>query len=391
LTVLVVAHAPAQTASFTYQGRLTSIGSPAQGLYDMRFKLFDGPDVGSGTQWGNTLTNAAVPVTNGVFTVSLNFGAAVFDGSSRYLEMAVKPSGSPEPYDLLAPRQQVASTPHSIRSLNAAQLEGNPAASFLRYDDFGRVGVGTSAPLAPLHVNGDLRYEGKQSKLDVDDNFTATVRAADFLFGHSTRRGAPGKAIVDFGDKLHFNFAGEWTNTILGGDVGIGTINPVAALHAETSASGKAAVYGKATAASGVGLYGENTTPSSGVAIHAQGHARQMREGGGFAKAMLVVAADGNITRCYNGVTGSSGGDCGLTCTPVTYAPGLIAYLIDFDFKVDDRFVVVTTERSGTARTGANVQYGGGISQQLPNRIEVYTFTTDDGEPISAGFTVIVY
>ena len=69
----------AQGTTFTYQGRLTEAGNPVSGTYDMQFKLYDLPGVGTGTQQGVTLANNSVQVANGVFSVTLNFGASVFD------------------------------------------------------------------------------------------------------------------------------------------------------------------------------------------------------------------------------------------------------------------------------------------------------------------------
>jgi hypothetical protein len=50
--------AQSQTA-FTYQGQLTDNGSPANGLYDFTFQLFDGATNGNGV--GPILTNSATP------------------------------------------------------------------------------------------------------------------------------------------------------------------------------------------------------------------------------------------------------------------------------------------------------------------------------------------
>ena len=36
----------AQTTSFTYQGQLTAGGNPANGLYDLQFRLFAAPSNG---------------------------------------------------------------------------------------------------------------------------------------------------------------------------------------------------------------------------------------------------------------------------------------------------------------------------------------------------------
>src|SRR5215510_2774439 len=57
----------AQTTAFTYQGKLTDSGNPANGNYDMQFKLFDTVTVGTGTQQGSTLTNPTVQAAGGIF------------------------------------------------------------------------------------------------------------------------------------------------------------------------------------------------------------------------------------------------------------------------------------------------------------------------------------
>lgn len=110
----------AQSTAFTYQGKLTDANNPASGNYDMQFKLFDTVTVGTGTQQGATVTKASVPVAAGIFTVQLDFGASVFSGPPRFLEIGVRQAGSPDPYTLLSPRQPVTWTPYAVRSLNSS-------------------------------------------------------------------------------------------------------------------------------------------------------------------------------------------------------------------------------------------------------------------------------
>jgi hypothetical protein len=109
--------APLGTA-FTYQGRLTDGAGPANGTYDLRFTIYDSP--GGTSQIGPALTNAAT-VTNGLFTTTLDFGA-VFDGSARWLEIAVRPNGNSGDFVVLEPRQPVAPTPYALHAANAANL-----------------------------------------------------------------------------------------------------------------------------------------------------------------------------------------------------------------------------------------------------------------------------
>ena len=80
----------AQGTAFTYQGRLNDGANPASGSYDLTFTLFS---VSSGAgQVGTTLTNSAVGVSNGLFTVTLDFGSQ-FPGATRWLEIGVRTNG----------------------------------------------------------------------------------------------------------------------------------------------------------------------------------------------------------------------------------------------------------------------------------------------------------
>jgi len=106
----------AQTTTFTYQGRLTDSSMAASGTYDLRFTLYDETDEPIGR-----ITLANVTVTNGVFTVQLNFNADSFPGANRTLEIGVRRSTETMgAFTTLAPRQPVTSTPYAIRALSAA-------------------------------------------------------------------------------------------------------------------------------------------------------------------------------------------------------------------------------------------------------------------------------
>ena len=91
-TGLAGGQTPAGTA-FSYQGRLTDGGAPANGSYDLRFTLFDAA-TGAGGAIGAPVLAEDVTVTSGVFTVMLDFGATAFSGNARWLEIAVRPGAS---------------------------------------------------------------------------------------------------------------------------------------------------------------------------------------------------------------------------------------------------------------------------------------------------------
>ena len=90
--------AHAQGTAISYQGRLNDGGLPATRLYDFTFKVFD-VEAG-GAALAGTVVLAAVPVTNGLFNVSLDFGPDIFTGAKRWLEIGVRTNGSTNAYAL---------------------------------------------------------------------------------------------------------------------------------------------------------------------------------------------------------------------------------------------------------------------------------------------------
>lgn len=57
-------------------------------------------------------------LSNGLFTVTLDFGAAAFPGNDRWLDIAVRPGTSSGAYTALTPRQPITSTPYALRAAN---------------------------------------------------------------------------------------------------------------------------------------------------------------------------------------------------------------------------------------------------------------------------------
>jgi len=107
----------AQSTAFTYQGQLTDNGLPANGFFDITFSVWTNSS--GAAQVGDTITNLAVPVSDGLLSTRLDFGAAVFDGSERWLEIGVVTNGG-SAFNTLSPRQRITSTPYAIQSVNAA-------------------------------------------------------------------------------------------------------------------------------------------------------------------------------------------------------------------------------------------------------------------------------
>jgi hypothetical protein len=133
LLILCAGASYGQGSVFTYQGRLTDSGSPSSGTYEMEFKLYDALMGGTQQPQPSPVTvqftgAQAVSVTNGIFTVQLDFGTNAFPGAARYLEIDVRHVGDAS-FTTLSPRQQITNTPYAIRSLTAASADTATTAS----------------------------------------------------------------------------------------------------------------------------------------------------------------------------------------------------------------------------------------------------------------------
>ena len=118
--VLAAVNLSAQTTEFTYQGSFKDGANPANGNYDLEFKLFN--LVSGGVQQGSTVQRLNVVVANGIFSVALDFGAGTLSGADRFLDISIRPSGGGA-FTPLSPRQRLTSAPYSVRSLNSANAD----------------------------------------------------------------------------------------------------------------------------------------------------------------------------------------------------------------------------------------------------------------------------
>lgn len=145
----------AQGTGFTYQGRLSDNGGPAHGSYDLQFVLFDATSGGNAI--GGTNTRAPLAVSGGVFTTALDFGSTAFNGSARWLQIAVRTNGSAAAHTPLLPRQAITATPYAIHATEAATLNGQLASAFAPASGssqyVSKAGDTMSGPLA-LPANG---------------------------------------------------------------------------------------------------------------------------------------------------------------------------------------------------------------------------------------------
>jgi hypothetical protein len=114
----------------------------------------------------------------------------------------------------------------------AAVVEFRSASS----DNTWEYGVSGSAP--PFGLGAGDMYMYRQGNDEPGftisrDNFAASLRCADFKMGHPTRRGSPGRALVDFGDHLVVNFGQDWGYTFVHGRLKCGILEIAGADVAE--------------------------------------------------------------------------------------------------------------------------------------------------------------
>jgi len=113
------AYAQQSSTAFTYQGFLRDNGQPANGVYDLRFALYDSPS--GGNQIGRIVLVEDVTVADGLFTVEVDFGAAPFNTGARlWIEIGVRPGNSTGGHSLLTPRIELTPVPYAIYAQNIA-------------------------------------------------------------------------------------------------------------------------------------------------------------------------------------------------------------------------------------------------------------------------------
>lgn len=232
-SLLFTAAALAQSTAFTYQGKLQSGSAPSNGPHDFRFRLFDA--LSGGNQIGATQCIDNVLVSDGDFTVTLDFGQQFAATSPRFLDIQTRteigqPCSDDFRYVLLSPRQQCTASPQANCAKSAFGLsspDGAPADAMI-VDNNGRVGIGTALPQMALHI----RQPGPVFLLQ-DTNDSSTQRGEVFFWNNvNTTFGSAGFqsatpvwSMVNLQNNGHICFFPGAS-----GNVGIGTATPLSKL-----------------------------------------------------------------------------------------------------------------------------------------------------------------
>jgi hypothetical protein len=116
VSVSINASAVPVSTAFTYQGELKEMGAPANGTFDMEFRLFDAEENGSDL---GTVAKV-VTVSQGQFLVELDFGASPFTGDQLWLEITLTgpQPNVPEEGVVMLPRQKLTASPYAVQALS---------------------------------------------------------------------------------------------------------------------------------------------------------------------------------------------------------------------------------------------------------------------------------
>jgi hypothetical protein len=144
----------ADNSAFTYQGRLSSGDSPAEGQFDVVFAVYD--SVSGGTPLTSAVTNLNVSIVAGNFSSLVEFGSGVFNGQSRWLEIGVRSNGATGAFEILIPRQQITPAPTALHATTTDSAVTAQTAATVAAGSINSVAIQDGSVTAPKVASGQL-------------------------------------------------------------------------------------------------------------------------------------------------------------------------------------------------------------------------------------------
>ncbi len=263
--------------TFTYQGELQQSDAPANGSFDFQFELYD-VDSG-GIAIAPPVLLEDIVVSEGIFTVELDFGASAFTGDARWLEINVRDVNDAGEFTGLLPRQEVKPAPYALFAFSGT--EGPPGPE-------GPQGIqGDTGPLGPIGPEGPQGIQG-------DTGLQGPAGDSHWLLNETD---------------TYYN----------AGRVGIGTDNPGGLLHVIGSSSDEFILTAESTAISGApSAIGGFINNPNGIAVQALTLAQTGNAIGVFGKTQSISGT--GVSGFAASDTGTNVGVQGRTNSPDGYA-----------------------------------------------------------------------
>ncbi len=159
------------TTEFTFQGELIDSGSPANGDFDVNFRLYD--TAAGGSEVGTVVFVDDLTVSNGLIQTDIDFGDVPFMGEAVWVQVEIRPGTSVGAFEVLSPRQKVTLTPYSIQSMFVA--DGGVTSSSIANDAVGTAEIDSSE--VQQRVSGTCPV-GSAMRV-INESGTVTCQAAD--------------------------------------------------------------------------------------------------------------------------------------------------------------------------------------------------------------------
>ena len=156
LLCLITAWSQSLNSTTTFQGTLNLDGAPANGTFDILYRVVSTAGADGDGAGGPTRTNRAVQVNQGLFTTEIEIPTDASGWPQRFLDLQIKPSGAGE-FQSLAPRLPITPVPAALVADTARAVSaGAVTAEALGSNAVTTTGIADGAVTAAKVESGQL-------------------------------------------------------------------------------------------------------------------------------------------------------------------------------------------------------------------------------------------
>ena len=314
--------------AFTYQGQLVYNGTPVNGTCDLTFRLYD--SVGNGaTQIGFNQQASSTTVSDGFFTVSLDFGSDAFSGDARYLQIAIN-SCTNGASNVTLPSIELTAAPYALGlrpgAVISGSVTGGSSLKVVNSDNSTSYGIyaqtdsntNSSAGIYGTASSTSAKVYGVYGAVSSSDSSSAGVEgfsstgSASGVEGITTGNNGVGVYGISYNDGNGVIGTTYGTSNYISGVYGraFGSTGVTFGVRGEiaSNSDGAAGVYGYTSSISGTiyGILGETSSTSTGAA----GVKGETTATSGTPYGVYGIASDTGAVTSY-GVYGESKSSAG--------------------------------------------------------------------------------